>query len=66
MKPAIYQPRFPAPGMLFLRFPSFLILMLLTLNALGQRSEKDGDFIRTLGCTNEGIEITENLRYGGS
>jgi hypothetical protein len=41
MKPTIYQHRFPAPGWLFLRFPCFLLLVLLGTNSLGQPLEKN-------------------------
>jgi|SRR5450432_53468 hypothetical protein len=42
MKPAIYHRRFTATGMHFLNLPSFLVLMLLSMNVLGQRSDING------------------------
>jgi hypothetical protein len=52
MKPAIHQRRFRAPGMPLLHFSSFLILMLLTLNAPGQRSDINGFAVLRLNEVN--------------
>jgi hypothetical protein len=52
MKPAIYQRRFAAPRLHFLNFPSFLVLMLLSMNAPGQRSDVNGFAVLRLNEVN--------------
>ncbi len=52
------------------KFPGCEIMTITELTNLDKKELyikiKDGAYIRTLTCSNEGIEITENMKDGGS
>ena len=52
------------------KFPGCEIMTITELTDLDKKELyikiKDGAYIRTLTCSNEGIEITENIKNGGS